>query len=395
MREHSVRRGLHRLAIAALLVCAGCAGASGSPDADAAPSTDTGSRSGAVAGWQPWTVALSTAEASRTCLPTDRLVVCPVAPAGLVARSASTGAVAWSVGADRPTGRNAGVAADGNRALSAGGRTLRAFDLTTGRPAWTKEFPAGRTVGRPAAADGVVYVAAYGATAAEPQTLFAYRASDGAPLWQRDSTGIVPVAVGSRVYTVESGARAVARDGRTGEVVATSDGSHPCPSLISAPGYLVCASSPAAAGDIFPPVVRIDPDTLAFDRTLLQPVDKPYGGVITPDGVLVLRTVNAEDPAGGDWTAIDMESGSTLWETTGMGDDIVLAGSRVVWVSEGRLVSVDPRGGPEAAGADAPRYSPAYPEAADDRYPNLSAHDDTHLVLQTDARPTLRSVPAP
>ncbi|WP_446038959.1 outer membrane protein assembly factor BamB family protein [Streptomyces sp. SID1121] len=322
-----------------------------------------------------------------------------MAPAGFVARSASTGEVVWSVGADAAKGRNAGAAVDGNRAVAAGGRTLRAVDPVAGRVAWTKALPAGRTFGPPATAAGVVYAATYGAIAAEPQTLFAYRASDGTPLWHRDTTGIAPFALGGRILTVESGARAVARDGRTGEVVATSDPSHPCPSLIGAPGRLVCTESGSAAGDIFPPVVRVDPATLRFVRTLWQPGDKPHGGVISPDGVLVLRTVNAEDPSSGGWTGLDLTTGRTLWRTTGpedggTNDDVVLAGSRAVWISGGRLVSVDPRKGPYATGADAPRRSRVYTEASDRGSPRLTAYG-THLVLQPATRPALRSVTAP
>lgn len=380
--------------MACLLVCVvGCAGATGEPGRG-----DESHGSGAGGGARAWSVGIGAAESSGDCLATDRLVVCPVAPAGVVAHSASTGAVAWRAGADQPAGDNSGLAVDGDRAVSAGGRTLRAVDLTTGRAAWTKTYPAGRTVGPPAAADGVVYAATYGASAAEPQTLFAYRASDGSLLWQRAGTETSPVALGSRVYTVAPDARdvtrVVARDGRTAEVVARSDSSHPCPELISAPGYLVCAAGGNAAGDTFPPVVRVDPDTLAFRGTLLRPTDKPSGGVISPDGVLVLRTVNAEDPAGGDWTAVDIRTGRTLWQTTGSGDDVVLAGSRVVWISGGRLVSVDPRGGPRATGTAAPRRSPGYREAADGRSPHLTGHG-THLVVQSKVKPALRSVPAP
>ncbi|WP_328580925.1 outer membrane protein assembly factor BamB family protein [Streptomyces sp. NBC_00370] len=391
MRRDVWRRG-RRLATAALLACVvGCAGTSGDPG-QGDRSHGPGSRA------RGWVVGIGAAEASGDCRTTDRLIVCPVAPAGAVAHSASTGAVAWRAGTDRPAGRNSGLAVDGDRAVSAGGRTLRAVDLATGRAAWTKTYPAGRTVGPPAAAGGVVYAATYGATVAEPQTLFAYRASDGTPLWHRASTETSPVALGSRVYAVEpvgrTVSRVVARDGQTGKVVATSDVSHPCPDLISAPGYLVCASSGDAAGDTFPPVVRIDPATLAFRRTLLRPVDKPSGGVISPDGVLVLRTVNAEDPVGGDWTAVDIRTGRTLWRTTGTSDDVVLAGSRAVWISGGRLVSVDPRGGPRATGTAAPRRSPAYREAADGRSPHLTGYG-THLVVQAKVKPALRSVPAP
>ncbi|WP_327238138.1 PQQ-like beta-propeller repeat protein [Streptomyces sp. NBC_01317] len=383
-----VRQVACRLAGVVLLVfAAGCGGASGAPEP------------GARAGWRTWAAGFTGPAPSGTCLPTERLLLCPVAPAGFVAHSASTGEAVWSVGADRAKGRNAGAAADGDRAVSAGGRTLRAVDLTAGRVAWTKVLPAGRTFGPPATADGVVYAATYGATAAEPQTLFAYRASDGTPLWQRDTTETAPFARGGRVLTVESGARAVARDGRTGEVVATSDPAHPCPSLIAAPGYLVCTESGSAAGDTFPPVVRVDPATLRFVRTLWRPGDKPYGGVISPDGVLVLRTVNAEDASSGGWTALDLRTGKTLWTTTGpedggTNDDVVLAGSRAVWISGGRLVSVDPRTGPYATGVGAPRRSRVYAEASDGRSPRLTAYG-THLVLQPGTRPALRSVTAP
>ncbi|MFJ1598732.1 PQQ-binding-like beta-propeller repeat protein [Streptomyces sp. NPDC088261] len=373
--------------VALLLLTVGCGGASGAPGA------------GAGAGWRDWVVGAGGAGPSGRCLASERLLVCPVAAAGFVGRSVSTGEVVWSVGADGAEGRSAGAVVDGERAVAAGGRTLRAVDPADGRVAWTKALPAGRTFGPPAAAGGVVYAAAYGATAAEPHTLFAYRASDGAPLWQRDTTGTTPFARGGRVLTVESGARAVARDGRTGEVVATSDPAHPCPSLIGAPGYLICAESGSAAGDTFPPVVRVDPATLGFAGTLWRPGDKPYGGVITPDGVLVLRTVNAEDSSSGGWIALDLRTGGTLWRTSGpedggTNDDVVLAGSRAVWIAGGRLVSVDPRKGPYATGAGAPRRSRVYAEAADGRSPRLTAYG-THLVLQTGTRPALRSVTAP
>jgi outer membrane protein assembly factor BamB len=407
MGGKGTRRTVCRTAAAALLALAvGCAGAPAGPGA-ASRSPSAASRSpgadgrgpSAHAGRQIWSVGLTKHEASGTCLATARLMVCSVAPAGVVARSAVTGEQLWSVAADQSTGRNAGLAVDGNRAVSAGGRTIRAADLTTGKSAWTRTLPAGRTFGAPAATDGVVYAATYGATAAEAQTLFAYRASDGAQLWQRTSTDIGPVAVGGRVYTVEPGNRAVARDARTGTVVATSDPAHPCPSLIIGPHDLVCAESPAAAGDTAPPVTLVDPVTLKVVRTLWRPVPgtMPHGGMISRTGVLVLRAVNAEDQFEGEWIAIDIRTSRMLWgtdNTDDIGDEAVVVGSRVVWVSGGRLVSVDLRRGPDATGAEAPRRSPDYSEAHQGRYPRLTAHG-THIILQPIVRPTLRSVAAP
>ncbi|QIQ06378.1 PQQ-binding-like beta-propeller repeat protein [Streptomyces liangshanensis] len=370
-----------------LVLAAGCGGAS----AKAGP--------GAPAGWRTWAVRATGPEPAGRCLPTERLLVCPAAPAGVVARSASTGEVVWSVGAGKGRGRNTGAAVDGDRAVSAGGRTLRAADLADGRAAWTRTLPAGRAFGPPAVSDGRVYAVAHGPAYTDPQTLLAYRASDGKLLWQRDTTTITPFARGGRVITFEVGGRAVARDGRTGEVVAASDPAHPCPSLISAPGRLVCTEERTAAGDTFPPLVRVDPATLRFTRTLWRPDDKPSGGVISPDGVLVLRTVNAEDPSTGRWIALDLTTGKTLWRTEGPedgdgNDTVVLAGTRAVWIAGGRLVSVDPRKGPYATGADAPRRSPAYPEAAGRRSPLLVAYG-THLVVQARTGPGLRSVTAP
>jgi outer membrane protein assembly factor BamB len=343
-------------------------------------------------------VALKAHDVSGTCLPTARLLACSVAPAGVVARSAATGKVAWSVAAGAATGHDPGLAIDGNRAVTAGGRTIRAADLTRGSAAWTRTLPAGRLFGRPAAADGIVYAATYGATYTDPQILYAYRASNGAKLWQKESTDLHPLAMGSRVYTAESGGQVVSRDGKTGAVLATSEESHPCPGLMSGAGYLVCASNRSAAGDTFPPVTLIDPKTLKVVRTLWQPGDKPAGGVITSGGILVLRADNAEDPSTGEWLAFDLRTGDKLWESdgtsSGTGDSAVLVGTRVVWMSQGRLISVDPRKGPQATGADKPRYSPQYPEADAGRSGSLTAYG-THIILKTQVKPALRSVTAP
>ena len=330
-------------------------------------------------------------------------MVCSVAPAGLVARSAGTGEVVWRLAASARAGRNAGLAVDGSRAVSAGDRTLRAADLDTGTTAWTTTLRRGSRFGAPAVADGVVYAASYGTnpTTAPSPELLAYRASDGAALWRESSTDLHPVAAGGRVYSVESGGRVLARDGRTGRIVATSDPSSACEALISGAGRLVCTGSPLSASDTFPPVTLVDPATLAVVRTLPQPGDKPYGGVISDDGVLVLREVNAEDPSVGRWIGVDLRTGSALWTSDGTTDnDVALVGGRAVWLTAangstpGRLVSVDLRKGPNGTGADAPRLSPVYPEAAGGRSARLTAQG-RHVVMAPRIRPALRSVVAP
>jgi outer membrane protein assembly factor BamB len=284
------------------------------------------------------------------------------------------------------------MAVDGSRVVVAGGGKLRALGLDDGRTRWTATLPAEPSAPL-ALANGVVHAATQEASSANG-TLTAYRALDGTRLWQRRTDEVLRevVALENRVYAVESGDTLVARDTRTGEVVARS--AHPCPHLIGGDGRLVCTETAAKAGDIFEPVTLVDPVTLQVVRTLLQPLDKPTGGMISHDRLL-LHTTHPEDGSLTASLVVDLDTGATVWQENTVwqqvaADRAVLAGDRVLWVAHGRLNSTDLAGGPGAR----PRTSPKYPEAAGDRHPVLTPHGQ-HVIVASRGPRTLRSVPLP
>jgi hypothetical protein len=358
-----------------LVLASACAsGGQGADEAAAPPGT--------------WTAQATAHEWTDHCVPAPGTVVCPAGQAGAVARSADTGKVLWS---DVPAGRGgAEVAVDGGRVVVAGGGKLRALGLDDGKTRWTATLPADQRSAPLALTNGVVYVVTSGPTI-DDGMLAAYRASDGVRLWQRPTAGASYdlVSMGGRVYTVESGKTAVARDGRTGEIVARSSPTQPCPSLIGGDGRLVCTETAAKAGDMFEPVTLVDPATLQVVRTLMQPLDKPAGGMITDDRLL-LHTTNPEDGSLTSSLVVDLDTGATVWEEAGVDRDAVLAGDRVLWVADGRLHSTGLAGGPDAR----PRTSAKYPEAAGNRHPVLTPHGQ-HVIVAARAPRTLRSVPLP
>ncbi len=190
--------------------------------------------------------------------------MCATGADGVVGRSRADGAVTWSVPATG-AGKNLGLVVDkaDERAVTSGGRTLRAANLRTGRAAWTLRLPADRVYAGFVASEGVVYALDTWSsfTREADVALGAYRASDGKTLWHRtvdSDRDESPVAFGGRVYTTGS-SKVTARDARTGGTLATTPSGIKCPHLIAGGAYLVCSGSPNTAEDTFPPPAATRP----------------------------------------------------------------------------------------------------------------------------------------
>ncbi|MFI6931924.1 PQQ-binding-like beta-propeller repeat protein [Streptomyces sp. NPDC050287] len=366
----------------------------------------------AVSGpWRAWTKSLSAWEASGTCGATAHQVVCGTAPDGLVGRSRATGAVTWAVPATGAGGKNGGLVVDATdeRAVTIGGRVLRAANLRTGKAAWTHRLPSRRSYLSIAASSGIVYALDAGDSVPSEGftdlTLGAFRASDGVSLWQKsadaDPTEGIAV-IGNRVYTTD-GKKATARDARTGTTVATSPSALECPHLISGGRYLVCTGSPLSAEDSFPPLRRLDPATLQPLATAEDTGMKPEGGLISSDGVLVLYEDSAEDPGAGAWNAYDLDRHRRLWSYDTTTEEAGLAGGRFVTFTpenastRDRLITIDLHAGPDGTGAAAPRISAWYPQTKSGEYPVLivPGGDSGHVVVEPRKHRALRSIPLP
>ncbi|WP_262057059.1 PQQ-like beta-propeller repeat protein [Streptomyces sp. STR69] len=394
------------------LILAGCTGSGSTPSGESyrttvsAPGTPSASPTAAVgAGWNAWTASYSAAEGR--CEATAHQVVCRTGSGGFVGRSRSTGQVTWSVPpADR--GKDADLVVDPatERAVTSSGKTLRAVNLRTGRVAWTRPLTDASIPAVLGAADGTVYAVENPDVNERGITLAAFRMSDGESLWSRtfhaDSYGGV-AAFGGRVYTTD-GTKVTARDARTGDAVATTPKGVECANLISGGHYLVCTGSPYSAGDVFPPLQRLDPVTLRPMKTAEDTGDKPERGVISSDGVLVLFEAGAEDTSAGSWNAYDLVHPKRLWSYYDTTEEGELAGDRFVTFTPGndaavrdRVISIDLRAGPKGTGDAAPRMSPRYSQARDGEGPRLvvPGGDPDHVVVQAGTHRSLRSIPLP
>ncbi|WP_020135193.1 PQQ-binding-like beta-propeller repeat protein [Streptomyces sp. 351MFTsu5.1] len=400
---------------AALLVLVGCA-ASGGPKSPAVPSSRASgptveTTSTSVSGpWRAWTASVTRPEAHGSCGATTHQVVCATDTGALVGRSRADGRVTWTVPGDAHarTARLLVDAADA-RAVAGVGGVLRAADLRTGEQAWTRRLPAGRAYVALAATDGIVYAL----HAPEPYVrtgavLDAVRASDGTPLWHRNvawSTGEPLAAFRGRVYTADGVTRVTARDARTGATVASSPAGVECRHLVTGGHYLVCTGSPFSAGDVFPPMRRLDPATLKALPTPRKTIDKPVQGVISDDGILVLYEAGAEDTSAGDWYAYDLVNDRRLWSTYATRTDGAgVAGGRFVtftpvndFAARGRVLTIDLHAGPHGTGSAAPRMSPAYAQTRDGEHPQLvvPGGDTGHVVVMARTHGSLRSLPLP
>lgn len=404
------------------LLPAGCSAAGNPPSDDSghttasSPAAPTAPRSASpVSGpWRTWTVPLSVQENRvrvredhGTCGATAHQAVCATSTGGLVGRSRTTGEVTWVV-PGTGKGDSAGLVLDtaDERAVTGVGEEVRAADLRTGTAAWTHRLADGGTAEVITSADGTVYVLETPAATYEHIVLRALRASDGRTLWHHTLDGNPSgglAAFDGRVYTTD-GTRATARDARTGRALATSPEGTECPTLISGGHYLVCAGSPISAGDVFPPLQRLDPVTL---RPLPTPEDtgeKPEHGLISPDGVLVLFEDSAEDPGPGHWNAYDLVHGRRLWSYYTTTEEAALADGRFVTftpgndeTTRGRVITIDLHEGPKATGTAAARMSPPYPQTRGGEHPLLAVPGgDTGLVIvQARAHRSLRSIPLP
>ncbi|MEU6374985.1 PQQ-binding-like beta-propeller repeat protein [Streptomyces sp. NPDC046909] len=364
--------------------------------------------------WQAWKRTPSGGEAQALCDATKHQLVCGTGADGLVGRSRTDGSLTWSLPATTPaTGTdtdqsNAPVldSAD-ERALIFAGRVLRAANLRTGTQAWSDQLPEGREFVRVVAADGTVYAldTPTGDHSNTDVALGAYRASDGSALWHKsldaDPSGGL-AAFGGRVYTTD-GTQVTARAARTGTATASSPSGVECPRLLSGGGHLVCTGSPASASDVFPPLRRLDTTTLRPLATAEDSGMKPFRGLITADGVLLLYEDSAEDPGAGTWYAYDLDQARRLWRyptTTqegGVTDGRFVTFTPVNDPTKSRVISIDLHTGPDGTGAAAPRTSPVYLEARDAEIPSLvvPGGDAGHVVIKPRAHPALRSVPLP
>ncbi|MFF0014311.1 PQQ-binding-like beta-propeller repeat protein [Streptomyces sp. NPDC005374] len=399
---------------AALMALAGCAGSAAS-DGSGGPTASGGSRSSmattsmSVSGpWRAWTATLTRQEAHGGCGATAHQVVCATDSGGFVGRSRADGRITWTVPSDGH-GKSAGLVVDAaaERAVTGVAGVLRAANLRTGAQAWTHRSATGSIYAALGAADGVVY--AVGATDPTSSTavLDAVRASDGAPLWHRTvawSTGEPLAAFGGRVYTGDGTRRVTARDARTGATVATSPASVECQHLVTGGHYLVCTGSPFSAGDIFPPMRRLDPATLRPLPTPRNTIDKPVRGVISEDGVLVLYEAGAEDTSAGNWFAYDLKNDRKLWSTYATEADAAVADGRFVTftpvndqTNRGRVLTIDLHAGPQGTGTAAPRMAPPYAQTRDGEHPTLIAPggDAGHVVVMARTHGSLRSLPLP
>nr|WSY49766.1 PQQ-like beta-propeller repeat protein [Streptomyces sp. NBC_00886] len=408
---------LHRIRLVGAtllgLVLVGCASSGNTPSGETSRTTVSASESPsaspapvASSGWSAWTASYSAAEGR--CEATAHQVVCRTGSGGFVGRSRGTGEVTWSV---PPTGRgkDAELVVDSatERAVTSSGETLSAANLRTGKAAWTRRLTDGSTF--PVVlrvADGAVYVLETPTAGMKIITLAAFRMSDGKRLWHRsvaaDPYGDMAAFAG-RVYTTD-GTKVTARNARTGATVATSPKGVECSYLISGGKYLVCTGSPISAGDIFPPLQRLDPDTLRPLKTAEDTGDKPERGVISSDGVLVLYEDSAEDPGAGAWNAYDLVHPKRLWSYDTTTEEAELAGDRFVTFTprnepavRGRVITIDLHAGPKATGAAAPRMSSPYSQTRGGEGPRLvvPGGDPDHLVVQAGTHRSLRSIPLP
>ncbi|WP_405975974.1 PQQ-like beta-propeller repeat protein [Streptomyces sp. NBC_00988] len=403
------------------LTAVGCSGSGGaqsagmghtttaSAPASASASAVTQSSGGGQDSWRAWTRDLSGSEGVKVCGATAHQVVCATGADGFVGRSRTDGAVSWTV----PTitsGKNLGLVVDkaDERAVTSGGRTLRAANLRTGKAAWSLRLPADRAYTGFVAADGIVYALdAWSSFDREANVeLGAYRASDGTTLWHRTVHADryeSPAAFGGRVYTTDS-SKVTARDARTGDALATTTSGTKCPHLISGADYLVCSGSAYTTEDTFPPLRRLDPGDLRPLATAKASDQKPERALISADGVLMLFEVSPEDSSVGDWNAYDLNHPKKLWSYHTTSDEAGLVGGRFLTftprndrATRGHMISIDLHAGPHAKGDAAPRMSPAYPETVGSAYPAfvLPGGDPDHVVIETMVHHILRSLPLP
>ncbi|MET7451545.1 PQQ-binding-like beta-propeller repeat protein [Streptomyces sp. NPDC005574] len=410
------QRRLRGAALAgALTLCAllgaGCStsgrGGPGDASSDASPRTAASGASPVSGPWRSWDTKLSPGEASGACGATAHQVVCATGSGGLLGRSRTDGRITWTVPAN-DRGKSAGLVVDtaDERAVTGVAGVLRAADLRTGTSVWTRRVSTGGAYVALGAGDGVVYAIDVADPASRTAVLDAVRASDGRALWHRTvawETGEGIAAFRGRVYATD-GARVTARDARTGDTVAVSPRSVACPHLVSGGHYLVCTGSRLSAGDVFPPMRRLDPGALRPLPTPRGTVDKPMRGLISPDGVLMLYEAGAEDSSAGYWNAYDLESRRKLWGYYDTTDEAALAGGRFVTFTpgndrarRGRVIALDLHAGPKGTGVAAPGMSAPYPQTRDGEHPLLVVPegDARHLVVMARTHASLRSLALP
>jgi hypothetical protein len=381
-----------------------------SPQRSASSPAATQNSGGGQDSWRAWTRDLSGSEGVQVCGATAHQVVCATGSDGFVGRSRSDGAVSWTVPTTTTAGKNLGLVVDkaDERAVTSGGRTLRAANLRTGRAAWSLRLPADRVYTGFVAADGIVYALdAWSSFDREASVaLGAYRASDGTTLWHRTVDADrheSPVAFGGRVYTTDS-SKVTARAAHTGATLATTPSRTKCPHLITGGHYLACSGISYSTEDTFPPLRRLDPGDLRPLATAEDSDQKPERALISADGVLMLFEVSPEDSSVGDWNAYDLNHPKKLWSYHTTSAEAGLVGGRFVTftprndpATRGHLITIDLHAGPNAKGDAAPRMSPAYPETVGSAYTALvlPGGDPDYVVIETMVHHILRSLPLP
>lgn len=381
-----------------------------SPHSSAPTSPEARTSDGGQDSWRAWTKDLSGSEGVQVCGATAHQVVCATGADGFVGRSRTNGAVSWTVPPTTTVGKNLGLVVDkaDERAVTSGGRTLRAANLRTGTAAWSHRLPADRVYTQFVAAEGIVYALdAWSSVDREASVaLGAYRESDGTTLWHRTveaDRSESPAAFGGRVYTTDS-SKVTARDGRNGDALATTTSGTKCPHLITGGHYLVCSGSAYTAEDTFPPLQRLDPGDLRPLATAEDSGQKPERALISADGVLMLFEVSPEDSGVGDWNAYDLNHPRKLWSYHTTTEEAGLVDGRFVTftprndpTTRGHMITIDLHAGPHAKGSAAPRMSPAYPETVGSAYPALllPGGDPDYVVIETMVHHILRSLPLP
>ncbi|MEW1826930.1 PQQ-binding-like beta-propeller repeat protein [Streptomyces sp. NPDC088196] len=376
---------------------------------DASTSATAQTSAGGQGSWRAWTEDLSGPEGVQVCGATAHQVVCSTGADGFVGRSRTDGAVSWTV-PTTTTGKNLGLVVDkgDERAVTSGGRTLRAANLRTGKATWSHRLPVDRVYTQFVAADGIVYALdAWSSFDREAKVaLGAYRASDGTTLWHKTVDADryeSPAAFGGRVYTTDS-SKVTARAARTGATLASTPSGTECPHLITGGHYLVCSGIAYTTADTFPPLRRLDPGDLRPLPTAKATDQKPERSLISADGVLMLFEVSPEDSSAGDWNAYDLNHPKKLWSYYTTTDQARLVGARFLTftprndrATRDHMISIDLHAGPHAKGDAAPRTSPAYPETVASAYPAflLPGGDPDYVVIETMVHHILRSLPLP
>ncbi|MZD10715.1 PQQ-binding-like beta-propeller repeat protein, partial [Streptomyces sp. SID5785] len=290
-------------------------------------------------GWAPWAVPYPKDLVRRGagCALASGTVVCRDARGGAAAVAAASGKQLWAVSGSGATpaagARQPAPVTDGRSVFVTGPSGLRALRLGTGKEAWSTHGSGG-TVLAVAYAAGTVYTVERTGSSGRALAVRARAADDGARTWSTSvegEAGRTPgfAVSGGRVYVASSGSVA-ALSAQDGSVRArrTTPG---CTGLLARSGAVLCWSERSAG------VRELDGGTLAVRRVHgdLTPSVPPVAGSA---GVLVVAGADVME-------AYDLASGKRRWrlETADSAAPrvLALAGSKVLWVDEIYLKTMD------------------------------------------------------